>query len=110
MLDDSKISDLKSRYGSELTAVDELVFHRPKRPDYERFINDVAQDKSKLMTCARMLARASLAYPETDAGKPDLVAFERALDDKPGMLLATIVPALHEMAGGTEASAEVKKL
>jgi hypothetical protein len=113
MLTDSQVTDLKAKHGDKLSALEcesgDLVFRKPKRADYERFINEVGSDKNKLVTAGRNLARSCLVFPEVE-GKPDTSAFEAALDEQPGLLLSAILPAVHEMAGGAEGSAEVKKL
>ncbi len=108
MLTDQQISDLKNRYpGQELTLVEaddttDLVFKKPVRMEYNRWINTTENDKS---AAALQLATACLVYPTYD----QMIA---ALDKQPALLLKPdgIRTAILSLAGLDDEARKPKKL
>lgn len=108
MLDDKKIQELKDAHGSELVSVDVdgtvLVFRKPTRTEFDRWIDKTRSDNANGSKHARELVKSCRVYPD----EPSLDA---ALERRPAMLTSTLLDAVTEMAGlGGGSELVVKKL
>jgi hypothetical protein len=83
------------------TPLGAFAFSRPSQEDFERFIDKVAQDKSKKVAAARELCNLALVYPK--GGEALATAFETY-----PALPVTVANKLQELAG-QDFEIEVKK-
>lgn len=104
-LTQEKIADLKAKHGETLTAVEGtaawLVFRKPTRHEYDRYIDKVTVDRGQTRSATWELAQACLVDPNAQA-------LTDAMDSEPAILLSDIGPALHAMAGDDREKRRVK--
>ncbi len=105
MLDDKMVDELKLKHGP-LMAVEcadksLLVFRRPKRVEYDTWIDKREESRS---ASARQLAQSTLVYPDRDT-------MISALDVEPALLFRPggIIDAILDLSG-TEQESKAKKL
>lgn len=100
------VQELKAKFGQNLRAVraekHTLVFRKPSRGEYDRWRDQLAQDRSQISRVDRELAKACCVWPSEQA-------FDEVLEDQPATLGADIIPALTSLAGLSE-TVTVEKL
>jgi len=91
-----QIADLKTKHAGPLRALPALaawlVFRRPSRHEYDRYLDTIAADQSRMRMAAWELAQACLVSPGP-------AALTDALDAEPAILLSDVLPLLNAMAG-----------
>lgn len=97
-----EIEVLKAKHGP-LMSVDEHIFTRPTRAEYDRFVDDKVAEKPMSVN-ARQLAQSCIVSPWAD--------FMKDLDQRPTLLLNEVLSAILELAGvgGEATKVSVKKL
>ena len=104
-MEQSKIEEFKKQYPI-LTLVEtekgDLLFKKPTRADYDRWVDKHTYDKSNASANARELAQSCLVYPNRDG-------LLSVLEEYPAILLNEILDALIGMAKGDK-RASVKKV
>lgn len=103
-LTQDKIDELKAKHSGQLMAVGDMVFKRPSRAEYDRWVDAKVAGGSQSVN-ARQLAQACLVHPTWDQ-------FIETIDARPSLLLNEVLDALVELAGvgGENAKLESKKL
>ena len=104
-LEPEEIQALKDKHGHELTAVEGLtcwlVFRKPTRHEYDRYIDKITADKAQTRTAAWEMAQSCIVSPGPQA-------LTEAMDAEPAILLANILPALNGMVGDDRTTRKVK--
>ena len=103
MIDEKTIAELKAKHGESLVAVStpdgtEIVLRKPKRIEYDRWINQSEKDGN---VAAMQLAKACRVHPDESI-------FDSVLEKYPAILRCTngFVPSIIELAGVGEAQAK----
>lgn len=106
MLDAKKVAELKAAHGESLIGVQDkdgtvLVFRKPKRIEYERWLVRSEKDAN---SAGRELAKACLCHPNEDG-------LDAVLDKYPALLRRNggIIASIIDLAG-VEGEVESKKL
>jgi len=103
----AEIEAIKAKHPGELRAIEALnawlVFRKPSRHEYDRYIDQVTADKSAARKAAWELAQSCIVHPEAGPA-----ALTTAMDAEPAILLADILPAINDLAGDGREKRRVK--
>lgn len=106
-LSQERIDAVKSKHGGELRAVealnDWLIFRKPTRHEYDRYVDKITADKANVRVAAWELAQSTIVDPV-----PGPAALGAAMDLEPAILLSDIIPALNSMVGDDREKRRVK--
>lgn len=106
-LSQERIDAVKAKHGDQLVAVealnDWLIFRKPSRHEYDRYVDKITADKSNVRTAAWELAQSTIVDPV-----PGPAALSAAMDLEPAILLSDIVPALNSLVGDDREKRRVK--
>lgn len=105
MLDDiteSEAEELRAKHGATLRAVEAasewIVFRKPTRHEYDRYLDTITSDRGKTREAAWQLAQSCCVRG----------ALKDAMEAEPAILLADFLPALNDMAGDGREKRTVK--
>lgn len=100
-----KITELRSKHGAKLTAIESavgwLIFRKPNRHEYQRFIDKIAADRGSTWESGWEIAQSTLVEPGPQ-GLTD------AIEAEPSILIGDILPAIHALAGEDKQRQRVK--
>ncbi len=106
-LSQERIDAVKAKHGEHCVALealnDWLIFRKPTRGEYDRYIDQITADKSNVRKAAWELAQSTIVDPSPGAG-----ALTTAMDLEPAILLSDIVPALNSLVGDDREKRRVK--
>lgn len=100
-----RIDAAKAKHGDKLVAVealnDWLIFRKPTRHEYDRYIDKITADRASVRVAAWELAQCTCVDPGP-------AALGDAMDLEPAILLSDIVPALNSLVGDDREKRRVK--
>lgn len=103
-LTEEQIAELKSKH-AVMEGIEGpscwLVFRKPTRHEYDRYLDSILADKSKARTSAWQLAQDTIVFPNAQA-------LTDALEAEPAILLDNILPLVSRLAGDGKDRASLK--